>query len=814
MKIGYKTVFASVIGVLLSTIVPAQDLPEFPADRSISRGHLPNGMSYYIVENASAVGMADFALVRKKGFDGDADFRDDVVMMNDVMIAYSPSVMDSTLLSIFTLADAYSPADQAVMVSGDVSAPAVLEKLRMLSYMTPVRDTAARTPYLWKERDSLETIVSGYRDRELATVGVTWYSPRTEPRQMVTVQPAIYSLFVSELGIIATDRMEKCFRQAGIPVAGVSYRHDDSAGTHGDEAFNVSVSVSPEHLDAAVRLLAYVMSSLDSGSATVREVERAREKVLQTMYDKIRRPFKSNSDYIDRCISAFLYNGSLTTDRHIYDFQSGRALDGETELSLFNGIASALLDRERNTVLECRSSSEADPDRIAELFRSAWDMKSALKWSDRPVAADFLQQPSPKARIKIPAPKKEPLSGGAVWTLPEGMTVVSMNIPAERRISYSMMFRCGFADIRGLNAGEGAYIGDYLHTCRIADVPAEDFFSALAAEGIIMDVNVNMTDVEIRGSASKYDLEKVLQAISAILDRRQRDDGAFAYYKGTLPVVAEYMKGSRYARMAEIGSLMCPGSKLSSMKSLPALSEGFADMADGFYDDCFSRTEDAVLVICGDTDDGEVRRLLSVYGQGFASSGKVKGRPAAAFHPVSGVSSGSMRGDESSAELAMSARIPLTTDNYAASLMAELIVKQGLAKEFKGTGWIPSVVSDHSLFPDERYTMVVSLTGKGEEESDPVEAMAMLNAAFSRIASSDVDPAHLEAVRAHVKARAAALDASPEYWAETISRRLVYGKDLHTGFGTKADAVTAQKVRSIISFLDKGGKVEYIVTEE
>jgi len=110
--------------------------------------------------------------------------------------------------------------------------------------------------------------------------------------------------------------------------------------------------------------------------------------------------------------------------------------------------------------------------------------------------------------------------------------------------------------------------------------------------------------------------------------------------------------------------------------------------------------------------------------------------------------------------------------------------------------------------------MVVSLTGKGEEESDPVEAMAMLNAAFSMIASSDVDPAHLEAVRAHVKARAAALDASPEYWAEIISRRLVYGKDLHTGFGTKADAVTAQKVRSIISFLDKGGKVEYIVTEE
>ena len=62
-SILYILICSVLLGISIS--VPAQNLPALQKDGTITVGELANGISYYLVTNASMKGVADFALVRK-----------------------------------------------------------------------------------------------------------------------------------------------------------------------------------------------------------------------------------------------------------------------------------------------------------------------------------------------------------------------------------------------------------------------------------------------------------------------------------------------------------------------------------------------------------------------------------------------------------------------------------------------------------------------------------------------------------------------------------------------------------------------------
>ncbi len=53
--------------------------------------------------------------------------------------------------------------------------------------------------------------------------------------------------------------------------------------------------------------------------------------------------------------------------------------------------------------------------------------------------------------------------------------------------------------------------------------------------------------------------------------------------------------------------------------------------------------------------------------------------------------------------------------------------------------------------------------------------------------------------------------SAPDYWRYAIALRYLEGKDFSTGYDVKTDALSPEKIRQIISLLEKGTKVEYIV---
>ena len=159
-------------------------------DPAVRHGVLPNGMKYYLVSNPSVKGFGDFALVQKTGTancldtsglnpvhiaksaltslprlgnvspqsfiirqgatpseDGFVTVGPDatVFRFNDIQVGRGQAVVDSVLVLLMDITDRisaapdssilrkwYAPADQAVIVAGDIDSKSVAQCLRML----------------------------------------------------------------------------------------------------------------------------------------------------------------------------------------------------------------------------------------------------------------------------------------------------------------------------------------------------------------------------------------------------------------------------------------------------------------------------------------------------------------------------------------------------------------------------------------------------------------------------------------------------------------------------------------------------------
>lgn len=805
MKIGYKNAMICAIGLLFSIFMPAQEIPKLPTDGSVTRGLLPNGMEYFVIENPTHKGMADFAIVSR------AD--NGVLHKRNVETALSEYVIDSTLLSLMALSDNASPADHAVIVAGDVKTPAVKEKIRMLSYMTPVRDAQTGSPYVWNPEDELKVVTEERPDSRIAVITARWNTPRTSPELMTTIQPAISSLFMGQLGIIAGNRLENAFRQEGIPVTGVGHSYVSSSMSPGDESFIVTLTVGPENLDQAVRILASVMSSIDSGTVTVQEVNRSHERYIEELYSASSHPIRSNAEYIDRCVSAFLYGGSLASMAQVYGFHTSRYLLDETELNLFNGIASAVLDKENNLTINVSSPQSVDSKKIAETFSAAWgEEQSDLTYVDRVETDAFLKSVAPEKKMKISSSKKDPISGGAAFSLENGLNVICRKQPADNRIYFSLALNGGYGNVQGLSSGEGAFFSDYLYTCKVAGIPMKDFLDALEARGVRIEFETGMSSTSISGSASRYELLTVIQALAMLTGSLEKDDSELDYYLRTVPLQLESLKGTSQARMAAIDAIMCPGYIWSDMKSeLPG--EGFGDKAWKFYESQFAKLDDGVLVITGDVDETDLRRHLAIYGHQFSTLKKTSQRPYVRYQPISGVSVCTVKGMEDVIDYAMSARCPFTSDNHVAATAATLAMTHRLSEAFKGSGWSADLRHEFMVYPEERFSVVITLSKTEEDGLSHSDAMSRLRATVAAMTDNPLKKNQVDMYAAYLKNRMTLLAGDPSFWTEAIAGRRIFGKDIVSGYSAKCDALTAQKIQNIISSLLNSGKVEYITKE-
>ncbi len=832
MNLSFRQIITILATLLFAINMPAQDIPVLPNDPAVLNGVMSNGMTYYLVSNPSERGVADFALVQKTGLHNSTDsarvaaaagsaFRslkrisgttlksyltghevfpgkegfvevvDDatVFRFSNVRLSAGAQVMDSTLLIIMDLADRmnyaedefiekwYSPADQAVIVSGDIDAKAVAEKLRYMSFMIPEGESIPRMEHQKEVKGHMMDISER---NGLAVIEATWTSKRAPREYMNTVQPEIFEMSLNTLGNIAADRIRECLKNRDIPAGDVSYSHMCSSEYPYDDSFTIHVAVDKADAGRVRDIIVYVMSQIDLEGVMTNEYAAAEASYLQELGKKAMAPNRSNKEYVERCRNAFLYNSSLASPKERLTFHTSRNIPDTMRQRLFNGIASALID------------SVGKP--LAPLKEIYTDIEMA----------DTLLVPVTPLKMKLKSIRKEPVSGGSLWTFPNGFTVVFKRMASDR-MYYSLALNGGFAGIDGLGAGEGAFVADYLKMCRIAGMEYDDFVKCLAKEGITMDVKVGMSDMSVSGSLPEEEMPLLMRSLLAVANERTAgEDADFQYYKECEYMSLDYSQGSYSSRMTAVDSIMCPGYLYSPYKQKGKLTKDFTDLAENYYNRQFSKTNDGVLVLVGNMNEERLKKILLENLGHFRTNDAVSRKPVVRYQPVSGWSTYTVDGSSDNVDVAVSARMPLTMDNYMAANLASMVMRREIAKKLNEKGMYFTLTYNCRIYPEERFNAIISIP------SATLDDLASIREVLSGLESVSITEADLKPFKESLKNDLSREMQSPEYWVHAIMMRYLDGKDLSSNYASKIDAVTPARVEAILDLLDEGTKIEYV----
>lgn len=874
MKSLLRHILLLVVVLVPMCFLKAQELPVLPDDPAISSGVLPNGTKYYVMSNRDLKGFADFALVQRTGMgniqdsvawrtvhvareslsslprclapslqsfvtshgvtpdkDGYVKVSDDatVFRFRNVLLS-SPEVLDSTLLVLLDVVDRgsraddefirrwYAPSDHAVVIVGDIDAAQVIGKLRLISLMTPAAASSPRIGYKWEDRDSVLVVKDVDSLRNISSISMTWRSARTPVEYMNTVQPAIYEMFLAELGILAEEYIRAAMKSHDIPVADISCSHVMSAERSGDESFTVSVHTLPEFFEDAVSVTAGALAGIDGGNVSVSDISRIRRMCIDAVHESSAEPVLSNSAYVDKCIASFLYNGSLASLKSKVDFFASRQISDSTELRLFNNIASALLDPERN--MEFRYVSSHEPDSVRSVFSRAWKEQCDTSFVREPVHfPEDIPLFENEGKMKIRVMRTDHMSGSRVWVFSNGFTVVYRKMDTEGRMHWCLAQNGGYGSISDLEPGEGGYISDYIFHSTIAGMPAADFFQVLEGEGISFEPEVRLSETLFSGYAPKDRLDLLMRSLLAVMNNRVLDEDSARYYAGCEIARTEFLRGSVQERKMLIDGIMSPDDRYTSLRNLSSLSPELPHKADRFFAKQSEKMNDGILLLIGDIDEDELKKLLLDYIGGFRTTDKAFRRAKIRQQIPSGESTYTVKGDLNSVDIAMSAPLVLTADNFMAAEIASRILEKHLSEAIADTGMYLELHHDCRIYPHERFNVLISIGeaspdgfASDVEHTGPMEALSIIRSCLSSIDEISISDSDMAVMKSQLKNSISIMMTSPSYWMKVIPRRFLSGKDFTTSYATRIDAVTSERIRSILSDLENGSKVEYIIS--
>ena len=847
----------------------AADLPKLPVDPAVTKGVLPNGMSYYLVANPTSKGVADFALVQRTGSRTSSDIQpvtlarnvlsdvpqigrgispqkffssngahpgpDGYVRVDDEYTLYrfsgmnltNASSLDSALVVLIGMADKlakadqqkwYSASDNAIIISGDIDSKSVVSKLQMLSYITPSADSQPRKSYEWEGTDTPSYLVQKSPKAAFSEVKVMWRAPRVPDQYVGTLQPYIQKMYIAMLGDIATGRIRSAFKQLDQSYASLTYRHAASSDKAGDEKFMIKIAVEPKAIETAIDIVSQTLSSLETNGASSEELELARRRYLRRFGTRVIKPVKDNSDYVDLCVNAYLLGIPVVNKPDVFKAYTANAVEPEKQQALFKSIADALLDPRANLTITCTTPEDITSARVETVFQSSWEGGRTLLPPPGTQVSDTLSAILVSPKVSIKQAKKDPLSGGVTWTFSNGFKVIYKKMDTAGTLYWSMGLGGGYGSISDLDKGEGAFVGDILKLCRITGMSGEDFWKFMELGKVDMNVKVSLSSTVVSGTVPTENTRLMLRSLLALANERELDKEAYEVYMRNEQLRLAASVGSHEDRKAVMDSLMCPDYKFSPVKSRGKLNGALLEKAGRFYEDRFSKMNDGTLVLVGDMDESQLKKeLLACVGL-FRTDKAAIYRPATGYQPVSGWSTHVTEGKENSIYISLSVPMPLTTENKMASSVAAMVLEKSLSKAIEQTGMYLELYSSTIISPQERFNVMISLReasrdgfAEGVQQDSALEALDVLRAALNGIEATEVTDAAVKAYKEWLKNDITYRMKSPNYWVNAISRRQLEGKDFTTDYKARIDAVNTAKVKQILTSLNNASKVEYII---
>lgn len=852
----------NILKLLLSVYVAAAGIAAeaasaLKADPAVSSGKLDCGLSYYIVTNSSDIGMADFAVVRKTGGtasgkasdeaerarrdldslphfqgrkpldylsangilyprDGYISAWKDAVLYHfrDVQLGRTDRIADSTLLMLFDLVMKSSdrPAadgtrvpgveDQAIIIAGDIDRDAFLKKMDMLSLMihpdkeeTSVSvDTSAAGKPVRSEPFSL-----GVRTDSTgrACVSAVFYGPEIPESLRGSSVSLIASTFWNEFRTIAEIRTAGLLRKENIPYSSIRMVHTPTADSGEKEKYLISIYGEQKDTAAMSSVLLSVLNDLKDHGLSPEEYSYAKAVTSRDLYSRASARSKDNGSYVKKCVSAFVYGADIVSARDEASFFLSSGLPDSTGRNFLNGYISALL-----------------PDFPQNTGRKE-DTGIGFRDSD----TLLLITPSGKTKVRKSTTGKN--SGARIWQFANGMLVVYKKMPTDGNIFYSWVLRHGISSVSDLKAGEGAFYSDLLFKGNICGIEGPGFRRMLAAEGITMNASVELSDMKISGSAPFNRMTLLMKSLLSVAGNYTADEELGSYYLDCERLRLTSLRGEYRSRLAVIDSIICPDYRYSLNKSLSGLYEDLPERAESFFRSSFARADEGALVLVGDMEEYDVRKILETYIGGFRTGQTAGRRPSVMYQPASGWSTYVSDGPGTSIDVRLSAGMTMNPVNYMAAQIASMALRDAAAAALASSGMTITASGDFTAFPHERVSVSISamparLSSLPASVNGPeyLGCLFDIRSALSGLAGKGLDETAAGIYRTRLLNIYESRKDDPEFWLKMTADRITDGKNLEARYRETIPAVTAADVNRMLAALYGGSKVEYIIKQD
>ena len=122
------------------------------------------------------------------------------------------------------------------------------------------------------------------------------------------------------------------------------------------------------------------------------------------------------------------------------------------------------------------------------------------------------------------------------------------------------------------------------------------------------------------------------------------------------------------------------------------------------------------------------------------------------------------------------------------------------------------------IYPQERFNVMISLAEAPAHGFSRDAGLTGADAALKAVRDVldgldrlEIKAEDVEKYKAVLKGRIALEMTQPQYWTRAVAMRYMDGKNFTTGYESKIDAVTVDKVRRILASLADASRVEYII---
>lgn len=824
-------------------------------DPAVSSGRLDCGLSYYLVTNDSGKGLADFALVRKinastpearkaetefsracldslphfagrlpLGFlsdhgisypgSGYISVEDDAVLYHfrDVRLSRTPQTADSTMLMLFDIAlesAMRSPAgpvsgtvsDQAVIISGDIDKESLIGKMKMLSMMinrdmpaSEVSDTAVAAENVRPEGLTIDHAVDSVGGT--VSVNVRFSGPEIPRKLRGSSVSLISARFWSEFQSAARIRISSVLRSSGIPYSSVKLYRYSSADAAEREKYLVTAGVYTDDTARVKDVILSVLSDFRENGLGHDEYRYSRNVASRNLYFRSIARSKENSDYVRKCADAFVYGSAVISAQDEAAFFLSSGLPDSTGRRLLNEYLAALIP-------EC--GDVVPVENVHPSFRMS----------------DTLLLVSEQPAVRVRKTRQGKGTGADIWYFSNGMVVMYKKMPTDGIMHYSWVMRGGYGSVPDLKAGEGAFYSDLLFKGDVCGMRSSDFRNLLSSEGISMNSEVGLSGMRIYGKAPFSRMTLLMKSLLSVARTYAEDDMLGQYYLECERLRLSSGRGEYRSRLAVIDSIMSPGYRYYPDKSLSGLYPDLPVRAEKFYRDMFSKANDGALILVGDMDPYDVRKIMESYLGGFETQDYMAIRPRVAYQPVSGWSTYVTDGRTNTIDVVLSSRIVLNSLNYMSAQIVTMAVRDEVAGCLSGLGMTARVSGEFTCFPHERYTVSVSAMPvrlstlpQSVIRGSYFHCLFAIRMALDKLKNEGLGEDRVKMYKAALLDNYKSRQDDPDFWIGIMSDRIADGKNLDLDYEEKIAAVNAGSVTDVLASLFEGSQIEYVIKKD